>query len=132
MKSTLKFREITYYAGLGIIIALVISLLLSSSNGLRGSDIFSGIALLLALGGMLYLRNMQAVSEREVRQRIAKEFSPVEQPLVFETYQHLKIRELEGLFLKILDDANGDVIKVRQLASIAESTGWKTFLENRW
>lgn len=132
MKSTIKFRELISYAGLGIIITLVISLLLSTSDGLRGSDIFSGIALFLALGAMLYLRNLQAVSEREVRQRIAKEFSTAEQPLVFESYRHLKARELEGLFLKILDDAQGDLSKVRKLASIAESTSWTSFLEGRW
>lgn len=63
------------------------------------------IALFLVLGAMLYLRNMQTVSEREVRQRIAKEFSTAEQPLAFETYRHLIARELEGLFLKILNDA---------------------------
>ena len=132
MKTRFTFQRIIYYAGVGIIVTLLISLTVSSANGLRGSDIFSGIALLLAFGAMLYLRNMQVVSEREVRQRITREYSPAERSQVFEAYQHLKVKELEGLFLKILDDANGDPHKVIKLTSIAENIGWAAFLENHW
>jgi len=132
MKTRFTFHRIIYYAGVGIIVALVISLIQSSSHGLRGSDIFSGIALLLALGAILYLRNMQAFSEREIWQRITKEYSPAERSQILEAYRHLKVKELEGLFLKILDDANGDSHKVMKLTSIAENIGWAGFLENHW
>ena len=43
-----------------------------------------------------------------------------------------RTKELEGLFLKILDDARGDVEQVKKLAALAESVGWKAFLENKW
>lgn len=39
---------------------------------------------------------------------------------------------MEGLFSKILDDGNGDAGKVKKLASVAESIGWKAFIENQW
>ena len=81
---------------------------------------------------MLYLRQLQSVSEKVVSQRIKAEYPPELQPYVFETYRHLKIKELEGLFLKILDDSKGDLEKVKKLASVAENVGWQAFLENKW
>jgi len=51
---------------------------------------------------------------------------------VYKVYQYLKIKENEGHFLKILDDAKGDADKVKKLASVVESVGWQAFLENHW
>jgi len=109
-----------------LVIALVISLLLGNS------EVCTGIGLLLVAGAMLYLKQMENVSERTVAQRIKAEYPSEIQPQVFGIYEHMKIKEFEGLFLKILDDSNGDVKKVEKLASIAESVGWRAFLENHW
>ena len=109
-----------------LVIALVISLLLGNS------EFCTGIGLLLVAGAMLYLKQMENVSERTVAQRIKAEYPSEIQPQVFGIYEHMKIKEFEGLFLKILDDSNGDVKKVEKLASIAESVGWRAFLENHW
>lgn len=120
------------YVGGGIIIALVLSLVWDGSNGIGGSEIFTGIALLLAIGSILYLKNMGDVTEREVTRRVRSEYPKEIQPQVFDIYRHLKTKELEGLFSKILDDANGDANKVKKLASVAESIGWKAFIESQW
>jgi len=71
-------------------------------------------------------------AEANVTRRIKAEYSAELQPQVFEIYERLKLKELEGLFLKILDDSRGDVKKVRELASLVESVGWKAFIENHW
>ena len=112
--------------------ALILSLLLDGSNGWGGSDLFTALALLLVFGGMFYLWQMQNISEKAVEQRIKAEFPSDLQPQIYEVYRRLRRRELEGLFLKILDDAKGDFNKVKNLASVAENVGWKAFLENKW
>ena len=93
---------------------------------------FTVLGLLLVLGAMLYLKQMQNTSEKEVSRRIKAEYPAELQPSVFEIYRHLKVRELEGLFLTILDDSKGDLAQVRKLASVAENVGWRAFLETRW
>ena len=118
--------------GILIVITLVLSLLWSGTSGFGSSGILTGIALALVLWAMLYLRQMENVSEKAVSQRIKAEFPSKSQQQVFQIYQHLKVKEIEGLFLKILDDAHGDVDRVKKLASIAEGVGWKAFLENHW
>ena len=125
-------QRILKYAGVGIVIALVLSLVVDSPNGLGGSEIFTGIALLLAFVAILYLKNLGDVTEREVTRRVRAEYPKEIQPQVFEIYRHLKTKELEGLFSKILDDANGNADKVKKLASVAESVGWKAFIESQW
>ena len=125
-------QRVLKFAGVGIVIALVLSLVVDSSNGLGGSEIFTGIALLLAFGAILYLKNLGDVTEREVTRRVRAEYPKEIQPQVFEIYRHLKTKELEGLFSKILDDANGNADKVKKLASVAESVGWKAFIESQW
>jgi hypothetical protein len=115
-----------------LVIALILYLIWDSSSGRGGSEIIAGIGLALAVGALLYLKQMENTSERSVAQRIKAEYSPESQPQVFEIYQHLKIKELEGLFLKILDDAHGDLNQVKKLSSVAESMGWRAFLENHW
>lgn len=114
------------FAGIFLVLALIGSLFLGSSA------MFTGAGLLLVVGAMLYIKRMENVSERTVAQRIKAEYPSETQPQVIDIYEHLKVKEIEGLFLKILDDANGDVNKVRNLASIAESVGWRAFLENHW
>jgi len=94
--------------------------------------ICAGVSVLLVLGAFFYLKQMENVAEKNVKQRIQAEFPTESQPQVFEIYQRLKIKELEGLFLKILDNANVDLNKVKNLADVAESVGWKAFLEDRW
>ena len=118
--------------GILLVITLFLSLWWDIPNGLDGSEMFTAIGLLLVLGVIVYFKRMENVSENAVSKRIRTEYPAESQPQVFEIYQHLKRKELEGLFLKILEDANGDLSKVKSLASLAESVGWKAFLENHW
>ncbi|MCB0119759.1 MAG: hypothetical protein H6634_06800 [Anaerolineales bacterium] len=125
-------QNILPYVGIGIIVALVLSLLLDSSNGFGGSEIFTGIALILAVGAVLYLKNMQNVLKNEVNRRVKAEYAPEVRPEVFKIYQRLGAKELDGLFPIILDNAEGSLNKVKKLANIAEGVGWKAFIENQW
>jgi len=119
---------------LGVVLAviLILSLLWDGSNGWGVSDMFTAFGLLLVFGAMLYLWQMQNTSEKAVSQRIKSEYPSELQPKVIEIYRHLKVKELDGLFLKILDDSKGDPNQVKKLASVAENVGWKAFLENKW
>jgi hypothetical protein len=120
-------------AGVSAAFILVLYLLWGGTpNGWQGGEICAGLGVLLSAGALIFLRQMETVSIKTVAQRIQKEYPPEVQPQVFEIYQHLKVKELEGLFLKILDDAHGDVNQVRRFANIAESVGWQAFLENKW
>lgn len=125
-------QSVLRYAGIGIVIALILSLILDSSNGWGGSEVFTSIALLFVIGAIVYLKTMQNVTEKDVTRRIRSEYAQDIQPQVFEAYRHLKAKELEGLFLKILDDSNGDLGALKKLTSVAESVGWKAFIENHW
>jgi hypothetical protein len=113
-----------------IVVFLVAALALSLLMG--NSGLFTVVGLLLVARAMLYLRQQENVSERDVARRIKAEYPAESQQHVREIYEHMKIKEMEGLFQKILDDAKGDVAKVERLASVAESVGWKAFLENHW
>ena len=112
--------------GILLTVALVISLLLGSSEA------FTGIGLLLVAIAMLYLKYQENISENEVARKIKAEYPAESQQRVREIYEHMKIKEMEGLFQKILDDSKGDVQKVERLANVAENVGWKAFLENHW
>ncbi len=114
------------YVGVFLVIVLVGSLFLGNSG------VFTAVGLLLIVGAMLYLKQMEDISERTVAQRIKAEYPPETQVQVFEIYEHMKIKELEGLFLKVLEDSHGDINKVKNLASLAESVGWRAFIENHW
>lgn len=118
--------------GIGILLALGLSLIFDISNGLGGSEIFTGIALALAIGAMIYLKNMQNVFTEDIDRRVKAEFDPETRAEVYKVYQHLKAKEMEGLFPIILDKAHGSLSKVRELAHIAEGVGWKAFLESQW
>jgi len=119
-------KKLLNYVGVFLVIALVGSLLLGNSG------VFTGIGLLLVVGAMMYLKQLENISERNVAQRIKAEYPSESQQQVFAIYEHMKIKEMEGLFQKILDDSKGDLTKVKKLASVAESVGWKAFIENHW
>lgn len=118
--------------GIPLAIVLVLYLIWSGLNGWGSSDIVAGIGLVLVAGAMIYYKQLEIKADGNVAQRIRTEYSSEVQPQVFEIYQHLKTKELEYLFSKVLDDAKGDLNKVKKLAGLAESIGWKAFLENRW
>ena len=119
-------KKLLNTVGVLLVIVLIGSLFLGNSG------VFTAVGLLLVVLAMLYLKQMEDVSERTVAQRIKAEYPSEIQAQVLEVYNHMKIKELEGLFLKVLDDSHGDINKVRKLASIAESVGWRAFLENHW
>ncbi len=123
---TSKWSKFWGYGGILLAVVLVLSLFLGSS------EVFTGVGLLLVIGAMMYLRYQENISEWEVAKRIKSEYPVESQQHVREIYEHMKIKEMEGLFQKILDDSKGDVAKVERLASVAESVGWKAFLENHW
>jgi hypothetical protein len=132
MNASVWSKRLLKYVGIPLVAGLVLYLLWDGSNGWGSSDIVAGIGLVLVLGGLLYLKQMEVTSERHVAQRIRAEYSPESQLQVFEIYKHLKTKDIEYLFLKVLDDANGDLSQVKKLAGLAESVGWKAFLENHW
>ncbi len=132
MNTNRWLKRLLGYVGMPLVIVLFLYLIWRGSNGRGFWEVSTGIGLMLVLGTMLYLRHMENISERDITRRIQAEYPPESQPQVFETYEHLKIKELQGLFSKILDDAKGDPNQVRKLASVAESVGWKAFLENHW
>ena len=125
-------KRIVGIVGILLAATLILSLLWDGSNGWGGSDIFTANGLLLVFGAMFYLWQMQNISEKTVSQRIKAKFPSELQPMVLEVYRHLKVKELDGLFLKILDDSKGDLNQVKKLASVAENVGWHSFLENKW
>lgn len=125
-------KRIVGIVGILLAATLILSLLWDGSNGWGGSDIFTAIGLLLVFGAMFYMWQMQNISEKTVSQRIRAEYPSELQPMVLEVYRHLKVKELDGLFLKILDDSKGDLNQVKKLASVAENVGWHSFLENKW
>lgn len=96
------------------------------------SSLLTGVGLALALGALLYLKRMEYNAEKNVIKRIRAEYLPAFQPQVIKIYRELKLKELEGLFLKILDEARGDLGQVRKLASVAENVGWQAFLDDQW
>lgn len=126
MISNIVPRRLLNYVGIFLVSALVVSLFLGNSEAC------TGIGLLLVAGAMLYLKRQENVSEQDVAKRIKAEYPVESQAHVREIYKQMKIKEMEGLFQKILDDSKGDALKVEKLASVAESVGWKAFLDNHW
>ena len=92
----------------------------------------TGAGILLALGAFLYIQRLDDQGDSHTLRRIRAEFSPASQPEVLALYHQLKVKNLDGLFSKILDDARGNAAEVRKLAGIAESVGWNDFLEDKW
>ena len=125
-------RKVLRWAGIPLGIALIAYLAWDGSKGFSAAGICAGLALLAAAGSMLYLKQLERIGEKNILGRIHAEFAPEAQVPVLEAYQHLKVKELEGLFAKILDDAHGDQNAVKRLSGLAESIGWKAYLENKW
>jgi hypothetical protein len=132
MSNSLWSKRLLRYGGIALVIAVLLYLVWVGSNGWDFSTICAGVGLVLFVAAMIYLKQMDIKADRNIAQRIRAEYSSESQPQVFEIYDHLKTRELEYLFLKVLDDAKGNLNEVKKLAALAESIGWKAFLENRW
>jgi hypothetical protein len=125
-------RMFLRYAGISLVILLILYVILGGLNGWGGSETCAAIGLLMVLGAFLYLKQMENITIKSISQRIRSEYPPESQTQVFEAYEHLKTRELEGLFPKILDDAHGDASQAKRLTSVAEGVGWQSFLDNKW
>ena len=132
MNKSIVSRRLLRYGGIAVVVALALYLLWVGLHGVGSAEILAGICLVLLIGGMIYLRQSDVRADANIARRIRAEYSSEAQPQVFAIYQHLKTKELEYLFLKILDDAKGDLKEVTKLAGVAESAGWKAFLENHW
>ena len=132
MSTGISSKRILRYGSIGLIIAGVLYIGWVGWRGLVTSSICTGIGLVLYAAVMFYYRQVDVKADREIVQRIKTEFPAESQSEVFEIYNHLKTKELEYLFLKVLDDAKGNIQEVRKLAALAQSIGWKAFLENRW
>jgi len=113
MNARLWSKRLVRIVSVSIAVLLFLYLIWNSSNGWGGSEMVTAVGLILVIGAMLYLKQMENTAEKNVLQRIKTEYPPESQSQVLEVYEHMKIKELEGLFLKILDDAHGDVNAVR-------------------
>ncbi len=132
MANTFWFKRLLKYAAIPIGLLLAIFTAWAFMSGPRGADICGGVTLLLFVAYMINLHRSQARADREIAQRIRAEYPAELQPQLFEMYDRLKTKELEYLFPKVLDDARGNLKEAGKLAGLAESIGWKAFLENRW
>jgi hypothetical protein len=132
MNTNIWSKIILRYGGIALIIAVVLYIGWIGWNGWVTSSICAGIGLVLFAAAVFYYRQLDVKADREIAQRIKNEFPVESQSEVFGLYHGLKMKELEYLFAKVLDDAKGDMREVRKLTALAESLGWKAFLENRW
>ena len=132
MNAGISSKKLLRMIGIPLAIALVAYLVWDGSKGFSGAGLCAGAGLLLVAGAMAYIKQMELVSDRNIAQRIRTEYPSESQAEVVKAYDHLKVRELEGLFVKILDDAKGDVNVVTKLSALAENIGWKAFIENKW
>ncbi len=115
---------------IGVVAALYLAWV--ALRGPQAADICAGVALLLFLAYMIDLKRSEVRADRGIVQRIREEYPAETQPQVLELYDRLKAKELEYLFVKVLDDAAGDLGKATKLTGLAESIGWKAFLESHW
>ncbi len=125
-------KRLVRYAAIPVVVLLVIYLAWAFLRGPRSSDIVAGVALLVFAALVISFRRAEITADREIAARIRSEFTAADQPDVLALYNRLKAKELEGLFQKVLDDAHGDLAQVQKLTGLAESVGWRPFLENRW
>lgn len=132
MNTSISSKRLLKVIGIPLAMALVLYLVWDGSKGFSTAGICAGVGLLLVAGAMMYIKQMEIVSERNITKRIRAEYSSESQAEILKVYEHLKVKELEGLFGKILDDAKGNASQVAKLASVAESVGWKAFMENHW
>ncbi len=132
MNNGVGARRILRYGGIALAIVLILYFAWVISSGWGTSTLVAGAAILLFVAAMIYLRQMDLRSDAQIKQRIRAEYPSQSQPQVLELYDHLKTKELEYLFVKILDDAKGNLNEAKKLAALAESIGSKAFLETRW
>src|SRR5512135_1701369 len=129
MYQSIWFRQLLKYGAIPIGAVAVLYLAWAVLRGQQGADICAGAGLLIFIAYMIGLRRSEVKAERSISQRIRAEYPAEAQPQVFELYERLKAKELEYLFEKVLDDAGGDLGKATKLAGLAETIGWKAFLE---
>ncbi len=132
MRTGISPKRILRYGGIALVIAVVVYISWIGGRSWVTSSMCAGIGLVLFAAAMFYFRQLDVKADREISQRIKTEFPAEAQSEVFDIYYGLKMKELEYLFVKVLDDAKGDLREVRKLAALAQSVGWKAFLENRW
>ena len=132
MNVRLSPKRIVRYGGIALIIAVIVYIGWIGWRSWVSSSICTGLGLVLFGAAMYYFRQMDVKAEREIVARIKTEFPPESQSEVYDIYYGLRLKELEYLFTKVLDDAKGDVREVRKLAGLAQDVGWKAFLENHW
>ncbi len=132
MVSSIWTRRLLKYAAIPVAVILALYILWAILRGPRSADIVAGVALLLVIAYFIAFRRSEVKADRHIEQRIRAEYPAELQPEVFELYSRLKTKELEYLFEKVLDDAKGDLSQARKLTGLAESIGWKAFLETRW
>ncbi len=125
-------KRLLRFAAVPVVVLLVVYLAWAFLRGPRSSDIVAGMALLIFAALVINFRQAEVRADREIAQRIRTEFAAADQPDVLALYNRLKAKELEGLFQKVLDDAHGDLPQAQKLTGLAESMGWRAFLENRW
>lgn len=132
MNNAVWSKRLLKYGPIALVIVLLLYLAWVVSSGPGTGTVCAGVGIALFVAAMLYLLRMDIKSDRDITQRIRAEYSPEDQAQVFELYNHLKTKELEYLFLKVLDDAKGDLNQVKKLAALAEGLGSKAFLESHW
>ena len=132
MNKSIWSKWLLKYAAIPVALMLALFLGWAILNGPRGADVCAGIGLLLFIAVVIDLKRSEIKADKEITRRIRAEYPAESQPKVFELYDRLKAKELEYLFIKVLDDAKGDPKEASKLAGLAESSGWRAFLENRW
>jgi hypothetical protein len=132
MSIGLSSRRMLRYGGIALLILAVLYLGWIGGRSWVASSICAVVSIVLYAAGMLYFRQQDVNADREIAARIKAEFPPDSQAEVDDIYFGMKQRELEYLFGRVLDDANGNVAEVRKLAALAQSIGWKAFIEKRW
>jgi hypothetical protein len=132
MSGRMSSKRNLRYGGIALIIAVVLYIGWIGWRGWATSSMCAGLALVLYAAAMFYFWQLDVKADREIAQRIKAEFPPESQSEVFDIYYGLKMKELEYLFLKVLDDSQGDIGEVRKPAALAQNIGWKAFLETRW
>ncbi len=125
-------RRLLKYAAVPVIALLAIYAAWAVMRGPQGADIIVGAALLLLIAYLINMARSEARTDRIIALRIRAEYPAESQPELFALYDRLKFKELEYLFEKVLDDAGGSLPEARKLAALAQSIGWRAFLESRW
>lgn len=132
MKNRTWTKRLATYVGIPVVVALAVYLVWDAKNGVGTAGVCAGTALVLGLAAMAYLLLPEIRAERDIAGRIRAEYPSGSQAQVLAAYNRLKSKELEYVFIKVLDDAKGNPAEVEKLCGIAESAGAKAFLEDRW